>query len=82
MPRPPGRIIERLRAEAWVFVEKGSQGPDVYEKLYDLSMEAGNSIPPEAALRGCLQWRDSPELRRFIAGAIALPGPGTPPGGG
>jgi hypothetical protein len=66
---PPGRIIKLLRAEAWVFVEKGSLGPEAYETLYELSAKAGKSIPAEAAIRGCLQWRENETLRRFIAAA-------------
>jgi len=68
---PAPHVVKLLAGEAWVFVEKGSLGPEVYESLYALAEAAGKGIPPLAAVRGCLAWRRGEDVRRAIAAAVA-----------
>lgn len=59
---PDDRLVEMLQAEAWVFVEKGSAGPETYDRLHTLATDAGRAIPPQAAVRGCLDWSRRPDV--------------------
>ena len=70
---PAPHVLKLLDAEAWVFVEKGRQGPEVYATLHPLATEAGGAIPPEAAFRACTAWAHGPEATRHITRLLKAP---------
>lgn len=63
---PDDRLVEMLQAEAWVFVEKGAAGPETYDRLHTLATDAGQAIPPQAAVRGCLDWSRRPDVAAAV----------------
>lgn len=65
------KVVKLLEAEAWVFVEKGSLGPEAYERLYKLAKAAGKDTPPSAAFRGCLRWSDDKIIQKIVAGMVS-----------
>lgn len=63
-PRPEA-LIETIQAEAWVMVERGVFGPEVYDMFYRSSSERGEKIGPQGGILGCLDWRDGKDVERM-----------------
>ncbi len=45
-------------------------GAEAYQTLHPLSVAKGKIIPARAAMRGCLRWSESDQVKRLVAGFV------------